>query len=63
MINEAEYIEITCKGCQTVIAFTPAEIVELRSNHELNDTDEIEILNCPRCSSYVCPECNHEGHA
>lgn len=63
MINEAEYIEITCKGCQTVIAFTPAEIVELRSNHDLGEQDDVEILNCPKCSNYVCKECNHEGHA
>ena len=57
------YIEIFCQTCHTLIMFTPAEIVELRSNHGLAEHDEIQILNCPNCSQHVCAQCTHSGHA
>lgn len=60
---EKTYVDLICHTCQTVIAFTPAELVELRSNHGLTEDEDIVIANCPKCSDFVCKDCLHEGHA
>lgn len=58
-----DYVDVTCQGCQQEWAFTKEELAQLRADRQIGESDEVDVVSCPKCNTDVCAECTHEAHA